>query len=354
MEGNQRCLFEGAAGTGKTLLAMHLAKERAAAGKRVLLICFNKLLGTWLNNEAGETPRLKTGSFLSTLRKLILMSEFEKQYLEKEQTVSPASHPALVCEYGRLAILEFEERFDVLIVDEIQDLATEPVLSVFDEWLEKGLKGGEWVFFGDFNRQALFNSAIDGMANLEKISPSFARSKLFRNCRNTKQIADSTSFLSGFDTPPYRYRLGIADGAAVQYHYWKDHAEQVQEIADCLRRYRSDNISLADIVIVSPYKFENSGLKNHPFIGDIKIIDITEDRRSLPSNAMAFSTIHAFKGMESSIVFFIDLETVGQDSQKALLYVGMSRARTALHMFVNKSQQNTINDLYVKAKLVQG
>jgi hypothetical protein len=353
MEDNSRCLFEGAAGTGKTLLAMHLAKERAVAGKRVLFICFNKLLGTWLNGEVGSTPRLKTGSFFSTLRKLILMSEFEKQYLEREQTVGSAGLPALMCEYGRLAILEFDEKFDVLIVDEIQDLAIEPVLSVFDDWLKNGLAHGEWVFFGDFNRQALFNAANNGTDSIQKFCSSFARSKLFRNCRNTRQIADCTSSLSGFESPPYRYRLGIADGAPVQFHYWKNHPEQAKDLADCLHRYREDHISLHDIVIVSSFKLENSGLREFPLLDGIKIVDITEDRRSLPSNAVAFSTIHAFKGMESSIVLFIDLEMVGQEAQKALLYVGMSRARSALHVFVNKSQQTMINDLCQKTKLVQ-
>lgn len=352
MEDNRRCLFEGAAGTGKTLLAMHLAKERAGAGKRVLLICFNKLLGTWLNTEVATTPRLKTGSFLSTLRKLILMSEFEKQYLEKEQNVGPAGLTALMCEYGRLAIIEFDEKFDVLIVDEIQDLALEPVLSVFDEWLRSGLANGEWVFFGDFNRQALFTSSSNGTDNIQRFCSSFARSKLFRNCRNTRQIAECTSSLSGFESPPYRYRLGIADGAPVQFHYWKNHLEQAQELAECIRRYREDQISYKDIVIISPVKFENSGIKDLVVEG-LKIIDITEDRRGLSSQAVAFSTIHAFKGMESSIILLVDLETIGAETQKALLYVGMSRARSALHVFVHKSQQTLINDLCQQGKLVQ-
>ena len=48
LEANPRCLFEGAAGTGKTLLALEYARRADRAGSRVLLVCFNRLLGEWL------------------------------------------------------------------------------------------------------------------------------------------------------------------------------------------------------------------------------------------------------------------------------------------------------------------
>ena len=41
-----RLLVEGCAGSGKTLLAICLAREHAALGKSVLLTCFNRNLGT--------------------------------------------------------------------------------------------------------------------------------------------------------------------------------------------------------------------------------------------------------------------------------------------------------------------
>ena len=49
---NNRVLFHGAAGTGKTMLALELAKGRAAAGDQVALVCYNRLLGDWLVNES--------------------------------------------------------------------------------------------------------------------------------------------------------------------------------------------------------------------------------------------------------------------------------------------------------------
>jgi hypothetical protein len=41
---NPRCLIEGAAGTGKTVLALEYSRRQAAEGNKVLLLCFNRLL----------------------------------------------------------------------------------------------------------------------------------------------------------------------------------------------------------------------------------------------------------------------------------------------------------------------
>ncbi len=348
LEANPRCLFEGAAGTGKTLLALHLAKERAAEGKRVLFICFNRLLGRWLTKEAGVTPRLRAGSFLSTLRKLVLLSEFENQYLDKEQSIPGNELSGLVCEYGRLAILEFEEQFDVLVVDEIQDLSSAAIFSVFDDWLVGGLSDGEWAFFGDFTRQSLYKAAADGSEVLKKYCPSLTRSKLLRNCRNTRQIAEAATVLSGFDK--YPYKASIADGTPVQYHYWKDRSDQLTEIEDCIRKYVADGIVANDIVILSPYRPENSGLNGTNQIAGIPLVDVADESRPVPSGSMGFSTVHAFKGLESSVILLVDIEAVGLEDQKAMLYVGMSRARSALHVFASRAAKASISELVSKLK----
>lgn len=47
-------LIKGGAGTGKTIMAMKKAREFALAGKKVLLLCFNKPLGQVLEKSAKE------------------------------------------------------------------------------------------------------------------------------------------------------------------------------------------------------------------------------------------------------------------------------------------------------------
>ncbi len=56
--GNPRALLEGAAGTGKTLLAFEFAKECAAKKEKVLLVCYNVNLARLLQAKAADIPEM--------------------------------------------------------------------------------------------------------------------------------------------------------------------------------------------------------------------------------------------------------------------------------------------------------
>ena len=59
MGDNSRLLIDGLAGTGKTLLAIEAARRAVETGRRVLFVCFNRLLGEWLQSGDGA---LRAGS----------------------------------------------------------------------------------------------------------------------------------------------------------------------------------------------------------------------------------------------------------------------------------------------------
>ena len=61
MTHNPRVVFEGPAGTGKTLLAIESAQRAAADGKRTLFVCFNGLLGIWLRQETESLGESRGG-----------------------------------------------------------------------------------------------------------------------------------------------------------------------------------------------------------------------------------------------------------------------------------------------------
>ncbi len=58
-----RLLVEGGAGSGKTLLAVALAREHAALGKRVLLTCFNINLAHKLTQTLADVPGITVQTF---------------------------------------------------------------------------------------------------------------------------------------------------------------------------------------------------------------------------------------------------------------------------------------------------
>ena len=63
---NPRMVIEGSAGTGKTLLAMECARRHAAQGRRVLFVCFNRLLADHLDAYS-ERYGLTQGVSINTL-----------------------------------------------------------------------------------------------------------------------------------------------------------------------------------------------------------------------------------------------------------------------------------------------
>ena len=84
LEGNDRCFFEGAAGTGKTLLALEYARRSARQGDKVLLLCYNRLLGEWLKQQVQGTS-ISAGTFHSFTRGLIMRSSARDEFLRHER-----------------------------------------------------------------------------------------------------------------------------------------------------------------------------------------------------------------------------------------------------------------------------
>ena len=89
LENNPRCLFEGAAGTGKTLLAVEFARRRARAGDRVLLVCFNRLLGAWLRERLQDSS-VTAGTWHDVLRRAICDSRAGQEFLARERELGSA------------------------------------------------------------------------------------------------------------------------------------------------------------------------------------------------------------------------------------------------------------------------
>ena len=57
-----------------------------------------------------------------------------------------------------------------------------------------------------------------------------------------------------------------------------------------------------------------------------------QDGQTIP-----FASIHAFKGLEAPAVIITDIDSLNDERSRALLYVGMSRARIRLFMLMHES-----------------
>ena len=178
---NDRVLFTGVAGTGKTMLAMELAVRRHKAGERVALVCHSEILGNWLRRQLPEIPAV--GTPIQALGRALdpsadpnreLLKRLRAQdvnYLaaddsfggdsfprseeveEVNEWVDRTSHDFL--EEMALELTTTDKQFDYLIVDELQHFVDQTELDVLDLALKGSLSSGRWAMFGDFMHQAV-------------------------------------------------------------------------------------------------------------------------------------------------------------------------------------------------------
>lgn len=346
LEENPRCFFEGAAGTGKTLLACEFARRSALKGDSVLFLCYNRTLGGWLKHRMEETMpggSIRVGSFFQVLRSVILESDYSEEYIESENNAASDDFVDNLILFGLMALENIETPYDTVVIDEAQDLIGENTLDIFDLWLRGGLAGGKWAFFGDFCRQDIYGDRSMAKKNIDDRRVSFVRARLSRNCRNSKQIATETAYISGFDNLPYH--VTDQEGLPVQYYYWKSHDMQAARIEEVIQKMLNEDVAYGDIVVLGMKKLENSVLKDRIHIGGLRILDISgKNDFKVPGKTLLYSTVHSFKGMESPVVLLADVSFASHEEIQSLLYVGMSRARSLLCVFFDEKVRKYVQE----------
>ena len=320
MQHNRAVLFTGPAGSGKTWLAMEAGRREIELGHTGRLLCFNRLLGQRLKQELAGIDGLQVGTFHQ-----------EALRLSGSQTPTGAGQqfwdeqlPDLAIE----ALLDHGEREagDFLIVDEIQDLAREPFLDVLDLLVKDGLHGGRVLLFGDFERQAIYETG-DGRNYLTKRIPGLVTFVLTVNCRNLPRIGTVVNKLSHM-MPGYRRFRRPDDGADPEFIPIPRGQDQSAELADAVRELRDDGYGLDEIVVLSPLRHKSTAeTTSDPWLR--RVLRPADGPAPQPGQ-LRFSTVHSFKGLDAPAVIITDLDEATAPNFESLLYIGMTRATDRL------------------------
>lgn len=297
VEANQRVLCSGGAGTGKTLLAMELARRWTAQGLRVVLVCKSPWLKSYLSarfNIENLTVSLVDGLQLAIRRQGI-------------------------------------QSFDALIVDEGQDLFDMESLDSLDAALRGGLSDGRWCIFHDVNNQAgLFGRPDeDAMNYLSSLHPVSA--PLRTNCRNTRVILEKVQALLKADMGV----RGAGEGPKIREQAVVTKEEGARLLAnELVELIEQGGLAPGEVTILSPVSFNDSSVSLLPerWLRQITVLD-EYSLRTFPVSSISFASIANFKGLENEAIIVVDLASpVAEEKDTVEHYVAMSRARALLSL----------------------
>lgn len=330
---NPRVIFMGPAGTGKTLLAIEAARRAAAAGRRVLFVCFNRYLGHWLIEQ------------MSSLAPQVRVSTLHRFMLDLSGTTAPAAPNSTFWEVDLPAkalssLLEgalANTAYDELIADEAQDLLRPDYLDVLDMALRGGLATGRWRLVGDFEKQSLYvNSTQDPLALLRQRAPALAEYGLRDNCRNPPRIA-CLAHLLGRLAPDYSRVLRPDNGIEPEIHYYRDADHQKRLIADHLDALVKEGVPGNEIVILSSRADQNCiahGLTSQRW--QVRPLAERTPRQ------VGYCSIHAFKGLEARVVILGDVDDLAPAGTSDLFYTGVTRAVERLIILAKETAKASI------------
>jgi hypothetical protein len=330
--GNPRVVIKGPAGTGKTLIAAEKARRAAREGRIVLFLCFNKLLSASVRkNLQGSTYNggsIEVWTLHAYARKTIIDAGLGDNLPEE---ISGDTFRIAYPELFERAIIEntIEPPFDLIVVDEGQDLRFAPYIQIMD-WLLKGnFSGGNWYWFED-NQQNLFNMVTASDDDLlAKYRPAYCNLK--RNCRNTKQISMFNTLATG--TEPLKCL--VDGGVKVEPIFYKSSNHQLSELENVLKRLLGGGVAPRDIVILSPLSHERSIIGGVKTLAGVPLSQYEIDSSSTKN--LRYSTIQGFKGLESKVVVVTDIEELASAASRCLDYVAFSRATSCLEVMINES-----------------
>lgn len=346
MSVNDRMMVEGAAGTGKTLLAAEQCRRSVVVGEKVLFLCYNTVIATYVR-EMFELEGLSREIDVFTFHELLMracgiskMPENEEENVFFKETL-PESFLSKVSEIASIP------QYDRIIIDEGQDLMNTTAYLCINEFIDGGWEQGKWTIYYD-PAQNIFGREADFKEIWQTLKASSFIYPLSVNCRNTRQIAQGNYAV----THVYKPISMRAEGEDIVYKGYTTKAAEAEQVFNEIRRLRSEGILRKDIVLLSYYRIDNpkSCLYGVAIPNDIGPIRVDQTSDFANCKYIRFYTIQKFKGLEAKAVIMIDVDSLSDDDKRYLNYVGMSRARTYLEFFYDNKlyqerQQRLIESL---------
>ena len=292
--------ISGAAGTGKTFVALEMARRFAVVGSRVLFLCFNRQLRDFL--DAGN--REESIKFY-TIHQLL----GEQGMLDG---MDEARAVAIMQDFSFV-----EQGYRYCIIDEAQDFDGEVL-----EKLVKAAKSEQIEIAVFYDRNQLIIKSIMP----EILSDFDCKLTLKNNCRNTIRIMETANSSMGLAPNP---SVLSVEGTMPTLYFDPNRQTLLDRMGKVIKQYQQEGFRLQDITIITLKTIDESVLAGLPRIGKVELSGQRERGKVM------LTTARKFKGLESDCVIIVDYELSDINNPEAarLFYVAASRARQKLSIF---------------------
>ncbi len=332
--------IEGEAGTGKTMIALMLAKHfRDLGSYSVLMLSSNPILNLLLRQEAGPGVVVRTYANIADNFGIDLLKPpklYTGKYSEWVHVEGPKQLQA--------AIANSQHRYDVIICDEAQDVQPfwwPPLLDFL-----KSPTSRLYLFFD--RSQGVFGSGGDSRFDPDKTLPiPGPYFPLVNNYRTTREISSfARSFRTGASVlKSHCGRLGYMP-EIITYRDASDLLVKLEAL--CKKLFVEEKVLPFEITLLSardPGKLPSvlhqvDSLAKHP----LHRLAFNRNKKwketRPPDGHISVSTITSFKGLETKIGILINLSEynlpLSNPMMASLVYVACTRAKHMLYVCVQE------------------
>jgi len=331
---NTRLYIEGGPGTGKTVLALEQASRLSAQGLRVGVICYNRGLSHYLKKRVSGLPQNVRPAFVGNVLD-DLPVEFGVDLPTRDEGMQFDTYYRQVIPNALLAhanTLSDEQKFDAWIVDEAQDFTME-------EWqmLRSSLRNpdtGLIHVFGDPD-QDLFDAAGEYGSN-QTLPWFYARGRLVKNLRSTRQIGKTLAKMYAKDSDP----AGVVEGLVPEV-FIIDENDDVEDVVESYSRYiiAEGGWLPGNLAVITTRKLHSK----HRAAKEKD--ELAYWKSYLDASDVFYSHVSSFKGLEREMVI-VAVNGIPSDADGLQqLYVAMSRAKDDLVLIGTKEDLSHLGEL---------
>lgn len=358
---NQRILASAGSGKTTTITARiaYLVEEYGMDPSHILLVTFSRAAAQEMIHRVHRLigpVKLYAGTFHSLASQIL--KEQAPQMIRDQPFIDELPYRLvkwLLTEKGR----KWSKRFCTIIVDEFQDINDiqwKFLMGCYHPYATMSIVGDDAQ-----NIYTWRGSSVDFILNFHEKIPRVKDYQLCRNYRSTEAIVTiANSVMRFIPTLPFKEKM-IANARGgrkpdVQFFFRSsDECDWiVQRLQKMIKKFTGPNTPNFTFAVLSRYnsdlfKIEERLHMAHMPYQMVTKCDPDDPSASSPTHPITLATIHASKGLEWDVVFFMNLHDDVFPSRKSdediicerrLFYVGITRAKKGLYMTYSRQERS--------------